>query len=106
MFHVKHVGAGGHSSNYFAIDEDRLVAHRIDIAVVDRDNRELALRRLAHDSLRSVTPDEAVLVQPHEAAEPRFRRRVVDAEFAAPRAVALLQPQRIERAHATELQAM
>src|SRR5205085_4521915 len=76
---------------------DRLLAHR-DLAVVDRQAAELPLDPLGLDALQRGTADEVALVHPHREAEAGLVRVVVGVDVGAPAAVALLQPQRVERA--------
>ena len=63
----------------------------------ERDKAEQPPRgRLAFRGDQRVAADEIALVEPHRETEPRLVRVVVRRQFPAPRAIAFLQPQRLD----------
>jgi hypothetical protein len=82
---------------------DRLVAHDVDVGVVDVEGREPVGRGFG---LGGGVADEAAPAVVDEAIEPGGPGAVEGAVFAGPAAEALLQPQAVEGASTEELQAV
>src|SRR5439155_21634241 len=89
------VAAARDAAHDSAVDPHRLGAERDRTRVAEHETAELALRLACGD--QRLAADEVVLVELHGEAEARLERRLVGSDVGAPHAVALLEPQRVDR---------
>src|SRR4029079_16886862 len=85
-------------------DADGLGAERHGVWVGEREAAQSAVRLRARDE--RVAADEVALVELDRDAEPGFVRRVLRRDVGPPDAVALLEPQRVDRLVAAGYQAL
>ena len=89
------VAAARHAADQLAVDAHRLGAERDRARIGERQAAQHPLRLLARE--QRLAADEVALVELHREAEPRLVRRVLGRDVRAPHAVALLEPQRVDR---------
>ena len=89
------VAAARHAADGLAVDAHRLGAERDRARVGEHEAAEPALRLRPRE--QRLAADEVALVELDGEAEPGLERRVVGRDVGAPDAVALLEPQRVDR---------
>ena len=89
------VAAARHAPDRRALDSHRLRAERDRARVGEHEAAEPPLRLLPRE--QRLAADEVALVELDREPEPGLERRVVGRDVGAPHAVALLEPQRVDR---------
>ena len=89
------VAAARDAADRGSLDANRLRAERDRARVGEHEAAEAALRLLLRE--QRLAADEVALVELDREPEPRLERRVVGRDVGAPDAVALLEPQRVDR---------
>src|SRR5438477_9861014 len=92
------VGAGGDAAHQRAVPPDRLVVVEQRLRVIEEEDDQASAQWCLALGQERLAPEERHrLVQPQREPEPRLERCVLAAEVMAPRAVGLLDAQRVHR---------